>query len=126
MVFRLEAHFLGNLILLVTQRLIAKLLEVAASPAHQEAMTTLLFQEITPDVPASREDLVHQVQGTQQVDHAVDGDLVQVLPLLFCHLPDVVGRHRSLRLLYGLQHLLPGVGNFVATVAQRFYSVLSK
>jgi hypothetical protein len=65
MVFRLKAHLLGDLALLVTQRFVAELLEVAASPAQQEAMTPLLFQQITPDVPASREDLVHQVQGTE-------------------------------------------------------------
>ena len=91
MVFRLEAQLLSSLTLLAAQRFVTEFLEVAAPPANQEAVTPLFFLQIAPYEPAPGEYTVHQIQGTQQVDDAVDSDLVQVPALPFHHLPDVVG-----------------------------------
>jgi len=52
-------------------------------PANQEPVTPLFFLQIAPDEATLENTPVHQVQGTQQIDDAVDGDLVQV-PALPC------------------------------------------
>ena len=82
MIFSMKAEILGEPVLLSAQPLVGKLLKGSTVAADHEPMAPFFAANSTLNESTAGQNSMSQIEAAKQVEGAIDGDMIQIFPLL--------------------------------------------